>query len=113
MPAPASDKLLYSSAQVGVASLICGPLGVAVLLKRNFRAIGAQSRSAMPLVSAFVVTFVGFFVLADSPRNFGTVLGVALGLGSWRYALLILELLVYVDGPQQEKGVAWPSWYSE
>ena len=77
---------LFSPAQVSVASLIGGPLGGAVLLKRNYRVLGAQPRSAMPVLWAFVVTLAAFVVLGEGPRTAVTVLPIALAMGSWRYA---------------------------
>ena len=90
-PSPQDKQLqpaprVFSSAQVGVASLIGGPLGGAVLLKRNFRVIGAQPESAMPLVWASAITLVWFVISFKASRSTGIVLPVAIALGSWRYA---------------------------
>ena len=71
--------------QIGVAAGLGGPLAGAVLLKLNYRALGAQPIGALPVAWGFAITFV-LVILALRGHGGGAVLSVWIGFSYWRYA---------------------------
>ena len=86
MTSVAPNTRVSSPEQIGVAALVGGPLAGAILLKENYRVLGNQPPSAMPLAWALAITFA-LVSLGLRGRSLGSPSLFALfALGSWRYA---------------------------